>query len=62
MAKVIDFPMIFAFCVPSRKSGWQGRFPVWSFRTYPFPGNRRNTFLISAFFAKSTAARVGLSV
>jgi hypothetical protein len=37
-------------------------FRVWSVRTYLVHGNRRNTLLISAFFAKSIAIHVSLSV
>ena len=60
-AQVADFPMIFSVRRTVAEERLAEPFRVWSFRMWSLfgrnllPGNRRNTLLISAFFAKSIA-------
>jgi hypothetical protein len=54
--QVADFPIIFGVWYTVAEEWLAERFRVWSFRTDLLPGNRQNTQLISAFFAKSITA------
>jgi hypothetical protein len=56
-----DFPMIFCVRCTVAEERLAERLGVWSFGTYPLPGNPPNILLISAFFAKRTVAGTPVS-